>query len=96
MKRDMTLPNGVCFHVPIKNERQLSLKLLRKYNEQNPKTPIILPTITPEELDLIPPPSAIPLGKAKTTKTSTLTSTTSKTVDFSKDPDFQKRKTRKS
>lgn len=33
MKRDMVDPNGVCFHIPIKNQRQLKVRLLRKIRE---------------------------------------------------------------
>lgn len=86
MQRDMTLPNGISFHVPIKNERQLSLKLVRKFNDQNPTTPLVLPTITPQELALIPPPTAIPLS-GRPSKSNA--NKQSKTLDFSKDPDFK-------
>eukprot|EP01119_Soliformovum_irregulare_P010243 TRINITY_DN2511_c0_g1_i1.p1 TRINITY_DN2511_c0_g1~~TRINITY_DN2511_c0_g1_i1.p1 ORF type:complete len:805 (-),score=297.06 TRINITY_DN2511_c0_g1_i1:27-2441(-) len=33
LKKDMILPNGICFHFPIKNERQLKIQLLRKLNQ---------------------------------------------------------------
>jgi len=92
MQRDMTLPNGISFHVPIKNERQLTLKLVRKYNDQNPTNPIVLPVITPQELALIPPPSAIPIHPKSSNKSQQTTSTKhqqTKTLDFSKDPDFK-------
>lgn len=31
LKRELVYPNGVCFHIPIKNERQLKVRLLRKF-----------------------------------------------------------------
>ena len=55
MKRDTVLPNGICFHIPIKNERQLNIKLVRKWNENNPNDQIILPPLSPAEMVLLFP-----------------------------------------